>query len=509
MAESKESTVYASSKSSSDVDSATVAQSNTDVEKQVAIVQQSSEITDPNIVSWDGEDDPQNPMNWTSKAKIINCGAIIFLTLLTPLASSMFAPGVPDVLREFKETSVTLAAFVVSVYLLGFAVGPLIISPLSEIYGRRPVYIVCNVGFLIFTVACAVAHSMPQIIVFRFFAGCFGVCPVTLGGASIADMIPQEKRGGAMALYAMGPLLGPVIGPVAGAYLASAEGWRWVFWLITIAYGAATILHFLVCKETYAPILLQTKTTKLQKETNNDELRSKLDDGLSAREHMSRALVRPFKMLFLSPIVFLTSFYVAVVYGILYLLFTTFTFVFEEHYHFSSSNVGLSYIASGIGMFIGLILTGSSSDRILKRLTDANNGKSKPEFRLPPLMFLGVCMPIGLFIYGWTAQEHVQWAVPMLGTLLFGIGLISCMICIQTYLIDTFTMHAASAMAANTLLRSILGGLLPLAGLDMYDALGLGWGNSLIGFVALALLPIPVAFYFYGERIRMRFPVKL
>jgi hypothetical protein len=87
--------------------------------------------------------------------------------------------------------------------------------------------------------------------------------------------------------------------------------------------------------------------------------------------------------------------------------------------------------------------------------------------------------------------------------------LISCLICIQTYLIDTFTLHAASAMAANTLLRSILGGLLPLAGLQMYDALGLGWGNSLIGFVAFAMLPIPVAFYFYGEKIRNRFPVKL
>ena len=207
MAKQKDSTVYASSKTSSDIGGATVVQSNTDVEKQVATTQQTNDIADPNIVSWDGDDDPRNPMNWTSKAKIINCGAIIFLTLLTPLASSMFAPGVPDVLREFKETSVTLAAFVVSVFLLGFAVGPLLISPLSEIYGRRPVYIVCNVGFIIFTVACAVAHSMPQLIVFRFLAGCFGVCPVTLGGASIADMIPQEKRGGAMALYAMGMFL--------------------------------------------------------------------------------------------------------------------------------------------------------------------------------------------------------------------------------------------------------------------------------------------------------------
>ncbi|KAG9665996.1 MFS general substrate transporter, partial [Aureobasidium melanogenum] len=508
MAEQKDGTVYASSESTLDAERVTVVDSNTDPEKQVA-TQQTSDITDPNIVFWDGEDDPQNPMNWTSKAKVLNCGAIISLTLLTPLASSMFAPGVPDVLREFKETSVTLAAFVVSVFLLGFAVGPLIISPLSEIYGRRPVYIICNVGFIVFTVACAVAKSMSQLIVFRFFAGCFGVCPVTLAGASISDMIEREKRGGAMALYAMGPLLGPVIGPVAGAYLSSAEGWRWVFWLITIAYGAASILHFFVCKETYAPALLQSKTKKLQKETNNTELRPKLDDGLSARERMSHALIRPFKLLIFSPIVLFMSIYTAVVYAILYLLFTTFTFVFEEHYHFSPSNVGLSYIAIGIGMFIGLILTGASSDRILKRLTAANANVPKPEFRLPPLIACGIFMPIGLFIYGWTAQKHVQWAVPMLGTLFFGIGMMSCMICIQTYLVDGFTVYAASAIAANTLLRSIVGGLLPLAGLDMYNTLGLGWGNSLIGFVALALLPIPVAFYFYGEKVRKRFPVKL
>lgn len=204
MAEQKESTVYASSKTSSDVNRSTTVDSNTDAEKQAAAAQQSSNITDPNIVTWDGDDDPKNPMNWTARAKTIDCGIIIYLTLLSPLASSMFAPGVPDVLREFHETSDTLAALVVSVFLLGFAVGPLLISPLSEIYGRRPVYVVCNVGFIVFTVACAVASSMPQLIVFRFFAGCFGVSPVTLGGATIADMIAREKRGTAMSLYAMG-----------------------------------------------------------------------------------------------------------------------------------------------------------------------------------------------------------------------------------------------------------------------------------------------------------------
>ena len=227
MVEQKDPNVYAGSKSSSDLERATTGHLDTDIEKQRGNSLQSTNTTDPNVVDWDGPEDPRNPMNWTGKAKIINCSTIIFLTLLTPLASSMFAPGVPDVLREFHETSVTLAAFVVSVYLLGFAVGPLLISPLSEIYGRRPVYMVCNVGFIVFTVACAVASSMSQLIVFRFLAGCFGVTPVTLGGASIADMIAQEKRGAAMSFYAVGPLLGPVIGPVAGAYLATAEGWRW------------------------------------------------------------------------------------------------------------------------------------------------------------------------------------------------------------------------------------------------------------------------------------------
>ncbi|KAI7107289.1 hypothetical protein KC352_g36751, partial [Hortaea werneckii] len=177
--------------------------------------EEDEEQEDPNIVDWDGPNDPQNPRNWPTRAKIFNLLLVILLTLLTPLASSMFAPGVPQVLQDFRTGSTTLAEFVVSIYILGFAVGPLIISPMSEMYGRIPVYIVCNVMFEIFTIACAVSTSLTQLIVFRFFAGCFGVCPVTLGGASISDLMDQDKRGAAMSLFGMGPLLGPVIGPVA------------------------------------------------------------------------------------------------------------------------------------------------------------------------------------------------------------------------------------------------------------------------------------------------------
>lgn len=130
----------------------------------------------------------------------------------------MFAPGVPEVMKEFKSTNLELMSFVVSVYLIGYCFGPLLIAPLSELYGRLIVYNVCNVLYVIFTVACAVAPDLPSLIVFRLFAGLAGSCPLTIGAGSIADMFVQEHRGGAMAAWAIGPLIGPVVGPVGKFY---------------------------------------------------------------------------------------------------------------------------------------------------------------------------------------------------------------------------------------------------------------------------------------------------
>jgi multidrug resistance protein len=149
----------------------------------------------------------------------------------------MFAPGLEQVMREFRSTNSSLASFVVSVYILGYAIGPLFMAPLSELYGRLPVYHVSNALFVVFTVACAVSSSLGMLVAFRFLDGCVGSTPLVLGGGSIADLIPQEKRGGIMAIWAIGPLLGPVVGPIAGGYVAENLGWRWVFWIIAIVVG--------------------------------------------------------------------------------------------------------------------------------------------------------------------------------------------------------------------------------------------------------------------------------
>jgi len=300
--------------------------------------------------------------------------------------------------------------------------------------------------------------------------------------------------------------------------LAQAKGWRGVFWVLTIISGTFSALCFIFLRESYAPIILQKKTRHLQKETGNMELRSKLDAGLSAKDYFFHSIVRPAKMLIFSPIVLSTSIYVAVVYGYLYLLFTTFTLVFERTYGFSSGSVGLTFVGLGVGSMIGLVLFAWSSDRMLKRSTEKANAVAaetgqppagmKPEYRLPMMIPGAALIPVGLFIYGWTSKFHVHWIVPIMATALIGIGNLAVFMCLTTYLVDAFTLYAASALAANTVIRSISGAVLPLAGQKMYLTLGLGWGNSLLAFVAVALLPVPWVLLKWGEPLRKRFELK-
>lgn len=146
----------------------------------------------------------------------------------------MFAPGVPQLMEDFHSTSTILATFVVSVYVLGFAFGPLIIAPWSENSGRVIVYNVCNVVFVIFNVASALAPNLESLIIFRFLDGFAGVAAITCGSGTIADIMPLESRGRAMSLWSLGPLFGPIIGPVAGGFLVEATSWRWVFWVLAI-----------------------------------------------------------------------------------------------------------------------------------------------------------------------------------------------------------------------------------------------------------------------------------
>ncbi|XTI87743.1 MFS general substrate transporter [Cenococcum geophilum] len=459
-----------------------------DLEKQqddAAVAETTIAVNDEDLIDWDGPNDPKKPMNWKNSRKAKNIIVICYCTFLTPLGSTIFAPAVGEVMATYHSSNPQLASFVVSVFILGYFFGPLFLAPLNSL----PVYLTCNVLFTVFNIACAASDSLGSLVVFRFLAGTFGGCPITIGAGSFGDMIAQEHRGGIIAIWALGPLLGPVVGPVAGGFLGQNAGWRWVLWLLSIAVN-----------ESYPPVLLQKKAKRLQKETGNTRLRSVLDTDRRASHVFARSIIRPINLLFRSPIVATLSIYQGIIYGYLYLLFTTITLIFQYQYGFSQGIVGLAYLGIGVGSLIGLGVAGAVSDRLLKKLT--REGVMKPEYRLPPLIPACFFIPIGLFWYGWSAQAHTHWIVPILGTMFIGIGLTVLFMCVATYFIDAYPYYEASATAASTAVRSLIGALLPLAGRSLYSTIGLGWGNSLLGFMALAMCPLPWFFYKYGERIR-------
>lgn len=452
------------------------------------------------------------PLNFPVKRKWALLAMVSFITLISPLASSMFAPAITYVDEDFNNSNTTLSALVVSIFVLGYAIGPLFISPLSEIYGRQIVFNVANWFFCAWTIACAVAPSLGSLIAFRLLAGIGGSGCLAIGGGVIADLFPPDQRGTASSLYSIGPLFGPIIGPLCGGFIAERAGWRWVFWVLTIAgiLGSAGVQ--LLNRETNPRVLIDRKTQKLRKELDRPELRSCYEhqggDRTKAQSLIHRML-SPLKMLFLSPIVFIMSLYMAFVYGIMYIFLTTLTTVFQDNYNWAPDITGLAYMGIGLGFFTGLAAVARLSDATVIRMTRANNGVSEPEMRLPACVFFAIFIPISMFWYGWTTEKRVQWMAPIIALVPFGFGMMGIFVPIQTYLMDAFPAFAASAVGALTASRSLFGALLPLAAPSLYEKLGLGWGNTLLGFLALALVPVPAIIFKYGEYVRKRYPIKL
>ncbi|KAH6870108.1 major facilitator superfamily domain-containing protein [Alternaria rosae] len=456
---------------------------------------------DPDIVDFEKPEDPENPMNWSSGKKTTQIIIVTSMTLLSPIGSTISAAATLDILENFNSTNQTVGTLVTTIFLIGYTFGPIVIAPLSELYGRAILYKVCIFFFVVFNVACAVSDSLRSLVTYRFLAGVMGSCPVTLSTGSIADMVIAEKRAGAMGAYIIGAVLGPAIGPVIGGYLTPAAGWRWTFWTMAIASGVMTVVSILFVHESYPYVLLERKAQRLRKETGNLRLRSTLDTGRMPSSLFVFSITRPLKML-LSPIVFLLSLYAAIVYSYLYLCFTTFEIVFYGQYGFSSGEAGLATLGIGIGSVLGCVVCGIAANAVSKYLTGKHGGDPKPEYRLPPMILGGLCTPIGLFWYGWSAQARLHWIVPILGTVFIGMGMVFTYMPSAMYLVDAYTVHAASVTAASTIFRCLLGALLPLAGPAMYDTLGLGWGNSLLGFISIAFFPVPFILYLYGERLR-------
>jgi hypothetical protein len=288
--------------------------------------------------------------------------------------------------------------------------------------------------------------------------------------------------------------------------------------------GVTTIVGFFLLHETYAPVLLERKTAKLRRETGNPHLRAEF--SRPSPQYLLLLFLRPIKLLVFSPIILLLSLHIAITYSYIYLLLTTVPTVFEDRYGFSQSIVGLVFLGLFFGMMVGLVICLIGIPKYIAAKRAA--GAAYTSETLLPMMIPGAfIIPVSLFWYGWSVECNAPYIVPIIGTGFFGASFLSTFVGtsysqehnasltqsfevpMQVYLVDVFQIYAASATAASVILRSLVGAFLPLAGSPMFQALGLGWGSSILGFISLAMLPVPFIFVSYGEMLRKKYPVKL
>ncbi|KAL8845957.1 MAG: hypothetical protein Q9221_008919 [Calogaya cf. arnoldii] len=479
-----------------------------DLEAPLEKKKSSKSVKDPNLVTWDGPDDPQNPKNWSTKQRWAATIVVSSFTFISPVSSSMVAPAISTIASEFNITNEIESQMVLSIFVLAYAIGPLLFGPLSEVYGRVPVLQLANLVYLIFNTACGASRNKEQMIVFRFLSGLGGSAPLAIGGGVLSDCWKAEQRGRAISLYSLAPLLGPAIGPIAGGFITEKSTWRWAFYATSIADALIQLSGLFFLRETYPAKLLHVKAKRLRRETRNEALHTEY-------EHPERnlvtvvktAIVRPFRLLGTQPIVQVMALYAAYLYGLMYLLLSTFPVLWTGQYHQSIGIAGLNYISLGVGFTLGAQILSPLNDRIYRILKKKNGGIGKPEYRIPIMVPGSVLVPIGLFIYAWTAQYNTHWIGPNIGAAIFAAGAIAGFQSVQTYLVDAYTRYAASAIAAATVLRSLGGFGFPLFAPYMYDKLDYGWGNSLLGFLAIALgLPAPFLLWLYGEKLRKKSP---
>ncbi|KAH8885852.1 MFS multidrug transporter-like protein [Thozetella sp. PMI_491] len=460
--------------------------------------------TDPNLVGWQGPEDPGNPKNWPSRRKWAATLIVSSFTFITPVASSMVAPAFNAIGTEFHISSEIELSLVLSIFILAYALGPLFLGPLSEIYGRVIILQLSNLVFLVFNLACGLSTSKNQMLAFRFLSGLGGSAPLALGGGVLSDLFNSDERGIAVSVYSLAPLLGPAIGPIAGGFMVERTSWRWIFHATTIADAIIQVAGFFFLQETYPPVLLDRRKMSLIEETGNLELYTEFDSPHhTIWTKLQISLTRPFILLGTQPIMQVLAVYVAYLFGLMYLLLSTFPKLWETRYGEPVGIAGLNYISLGLGFFLGTQICAPLQDRIFCFLKARNDDVGKPEFRVPLMVPAAIMVPIGLFWYGWAAQAHVHWIVPNLGTTIAAAGIYLGFLCIQTYIVDSYTRYAASAIGASTVLRSLAGFGLPLFAPYMYNALDYGWGNTVLGFAAIVLgWPAPILLWRYGETLR-------
>ncbi|KAK4140954.1 putative transporter [Dichotomopilus funicola] len=485
--------------------------------------------------------DPRNPLNWSPSMKrgIVMClTAAAFMVTFTcmsvvPIANTIVIdlattnplpiPAAPNTTTTRTTTLTTnpltplttpSTVLPITIWEFGEALGPLLIAPFSELFGRAPVFHTANALFFLSTILSACSPSMPLFIASRALTG-LSVASNVLGPAIVGDVFVPEQRGGALSIVGVAPLLGGTAGPVVGGLLAELMGWRAVLGACVGLAGVVGVGFVVWLRETYAPVILQ------QKKKSVGEAMGKgggLESGKGGKggygavsvSHPGSlfwaSIVRPASVLCSSGVMVGLSLFSSAVYAHFYILATTLPTILSDRYGLSPSATGSAFLFNGIGSYIAILVCRTWLDKIYVKLRDANNGVGLPEFRLPIAIFAAFLMPAALLLYGWSAEYTLP--LPFILVSIIGIRMSMTMINVpvMVYVVDACGIYSASAFTGITVIRSLAGAFLPLGTAGLIHHLGFGWGYTALSMMNLVLAVVPVLLLKYGSKWRKSSP---
>ncbi|KAI6032660.1 major facilitator superfamily domain-containing protein, partial [Pisolithus orientalis] len=384
----------------------------------------------------------------------------------------------------------------------GTVFGVLFGGPLSERYGRRPVYIVSSLCFAVFSLGSTLSPNISTLLICRGLMGLLGSPVFSIYGGSVADLFTPEERGPVAALFTLVLQGAPTIGPVPSSSLGPTIPWRWLLGFITVWGGVLAAATILFVPETQ-PTTIRRKIAEAEGMVPDvKEMKS------SKAKVWSRALLTPIIMLRNEPIIIWTTLYHSFVYGLLFLLLEAYPHIYDSHYSMSRDQASLVFIAPFIGNVLGvLIYFGYHKPQYEARqrvIQIESGGKSEiePEAHLPGLLLASLLIPLGLFWLTFSAHPDIHYFFPIFSGVPIGMGMTLLQLSLLNYYIDLYPTTSASALAANSAVRNIVATVLPSVGLPLYTSLGIRNANVLLACISCIGLPTGVTLYVFGKKLR-------
>ncbi|EPS34323.1 hypothetical protein PDE_09287 [Penicillium oxalicum 114-2] len=452
-------------------------------------------------------DDVENPQNWSKRRR----GGMTFVAVVLAINATFASSSPSGCLSSMSShfgVSQEAAGLTITLFLLGYCAGPLIFAPLSELYGRRWILYGSFTGYIAFNFLCAWPPNFGALLVGRYLSATFISTLLSNTPGMFADIWNPLQRTNAMACFATTIWIGPALGPVTAGFLELKKDWRWSFYVL-LWLGGASFLAMLTIPETYAPVILTHRARRIrsQKLAGFENVRAPAeDDERTLHDTLKVALTRPWIILF-DPISLLVAVYMSFVYILLYMMFSIYPIVFQQKRGWNAGVGELPLLGTVVGAVLGGVIV--FIDTFLQQRKIARGqvrlDDSTPEDRLPLAMVGGIGFAVSMFWFAWTAEfNSIHWVVPTLAG-----GVLSTFVCLVffahlNYLVDVYQMYAASAIAANTIARAASGAAAPLFTRQMFTALGVGGGGSLVAGIATLLAIIPFLFRRYGKQIRVR-----